>query len=617
LHIWRARRPLAACRAVLCAALWPDPADPDCPAAFRTAAADAITDFGKLVTSNPKLFVSADATNRPRWTALGKGEQTLNPANAADLVTLRGLLLDFIAEFANWDNSTVPAFLDTARRLTQAAHEALGGEPGTRPLVADPFAGGGSIPLEALRVGADAFASDLNPVAVLLNKMVLEYIPRHGRELADEVRKWGKWVKEKAEAELKAFYPKDADGSTPIAYLWARTITCEGPGCGATVPLVRSLWLAKKGDHSVALRLMPKPDAKRVDVEIIQKAKAKDVGSGTVKRGSATCACCGYTTPVASVRDQLKKRRGGVKEARLLCVVTTKESSQGRFYRLPTERDLTAACKASERLEVRNREHSGPLSFVPDEVIDRTEIRRISVPMYGMERWGDLFSPRQALTLGTLACELSELPVKAEAEVGLATAVLTCLAFAIDRCADKFATQVIWHSGGEFFDHVFARQAIPITWEFAEANIFSDIGWNVAVEWVASSTTFSALPSSIASPIVRLTERRAVGLVATSANCSGLSAGRPSASSASIGRPSAVPSGSPRSCAASAGSSARRYCSSGAGPRITTDNTACNSALLAGTAGRPAAAYASTKSATTRPSTSASMISTMTEPLDR
>src|SRR5207302_2178067 len=108
----------------------------------------------------------------------------------------------FIADFANWDNSTVPAYLETSRALTHSAHEALGGESDTRPLVADPFAGGGSIPLEALRVGADAFASDLNPVAVLLNKIVLEYIPKHGQRLADEVRKWGARVKDEAEKDL-------------------------------------------------------------------------------------------------------------------------------------------------------------------------------------------------------------------------------------------------------------------------------------------------------------------------------------------------------------------------------------------------------------------------------
>ena len=115
------------------------------------------------------------------------------------------------------------------------------------------------------------------------------------------MRKWGQWVKEQAEKELAEFYPKDPDGATPIAYLWARTITCEGPGCGAEVPLMRSLWLSRKGSHSVAVRLVPKPQEKRTDFEIIEGAKARDVGEGTVRRGSATCPCCGFTTPVASV----------------------------------------------------------------------------------------------------------------------------------------------------------------------------------------------------------------------------------------------------------------------------------------------------------------------------
>ena len=160
------------------------------------------------------------------------------------------MLLDFIADFANWDNSTDKAYLDTARTLTQAAHEALGGEPGTHPMVVDPFAGGGSIPLEALRISADAFASDLNPIPVLLNKIILEYIPKYGQHLADEVRKWGEWINREAKKELDEFYPKDADGATPIAYLWARTIQCEGPGCGAEVPLLRTLTLAKRSSDA-------------------------------------------------------------------------------------------------------------------------------------------------------------------------------------------------------------------------------------------------------------------------------------------------------------------------------------------------------------------------------
>jgi adenine-specific DNA methylase len=295
-------------------------------------------------------------------------------------LALRRALLDFIADFANWDNSTVREYLDTSRALTQAAHEALGGVPGTRPLVVDPFAGGGSIPLEALRVGADAFASDLNPVAVLLNKVVLEYIPKYGQRLADEVRKWGEWIKREADKELAEFYPKDPDGATPIAYLWARTIQCEGPGCGAEVPLIRSLWLAKKANRSVALQLVPRPRAKRVDFQIIVKQRGGWVDQddpktkiedpkfdGTVKRGSATCPCCGYTMPVARVREQLKGKRGGWGDARLYCVVSTRNDALGRFYRLPKTKEQSAAATAINELQRRKHLHKGPQSYVPNE----------------------------------------------------------------------------------------------------------------------------------------------------------------------------------------------------------------------------------------------------------
>ncbi|MGA1603817.1 MAG: DUF1156 domain-containing protein, partial [Prochlorothrix sp.] len=236
LHIWWARRPLAACRAVICAALWPDPVDELCPEAFRVAAARLMNGFARKAATDQGLYKHCSPENWSKWQTLAKVGHQLDPSLPHHWNILRNCLLDFIADFANWDNSTQPDYLETSRALTQAAHEALGGIPGTRPLVVDPFAGGGSIPLEALRVGADAFASDLNPVAVLLNKVVLEYIPKYGQRLADEVRKWGQWVKEEAEKELGEFYPKDPDGSTPIAYLWARTIICEGPGCGAEVP---------------------------------------------------------------------------------------------------------------------------------------------------------------------------------------------------------------------------------------------------------------------------------------------------------------------------------------------------------------------------------------------
>ena len=218
LHRWWARRPLASSRAILMALLLPDPCDPLCPENFK----------------NEARYILRNMNGRPQgWDKAIKSD-----------AGLRRIILEFVADFANWNNSTDTDYLTTARTLTQCAHETLGGIPETRPLVADPFAGGGSIPLESLRVGADAFASDLNPVPVLLNKVILEYIPRYGQRLADEVRKWGRWIRDEAEKELAEFYPKDEDGSTPIAYLWARTIISEDPGQRnppIEVPLMRSL----------------------------------------------------------------------------------------------------------------------------------------------------------------------------------------------------------------------------------------------------------------------------------------------------------------------------------------------------------------------------------------
>src|SRR5438046_3401811 len=184
LHILWARRPLAACRAVICAALWPDPTDELCPASFCDKAR------AEMLAWTPyerQKLLSEDS--RRRFEAARQKPMLFDQPEQ-----LRGALLDFIADFTNWDNSTVREYLDTSRALTQAAHEALGGAAGTRPLVVDPFAGGGSIPLEALRVGTDAYASDVNPVAVLLNKVVLEYIPKYRSQLPDQVRKWGAWI---------------------------------------------------------------------------------------------------------------------------------------------------------------------------------------------------------------------------------------------------------------------------------------------------------------------------------------------------------------------------------------------------------------------------------------
>ena len=215
LHLWWARRPLASSRAVLLALLLPDPCDPACPEAFTAQAREILTDVRQ------------------------------RPADAAEL---RAALLWFIGRFADWDLAANPVYLRVARALVRTAH------PGDAPLVVDPFAGGGSIPLEALRLGCEAFASDLNPVACLILKVMLEDIPRRGPGLADELRRVGGEIKTAAEKELADLYPPDPDGATPIAYLWARTVRCEAPDCGAEIPLLRSFWLCRKATRRRALQ---------------------------------------------------------------------------------------------------------------------------------------------------------------------------------------------------------------------------------------------------------------------------------------------------------------------------------------------------------------------------
>ena len=482
LHIWWARRPLAACRAVICAALWPDPADDLCPPAFREAAALVLGEFAEKAR-NDKTVMELCQPHWSRWSRTTS--EGLDAADPAHWQQIRQTLLDFIADFANWDSSTVPAFFETARALTQAAHEALGGAPGTKPLVVDPFAGGGSIPLEALRVGADVFASDLNPVAVLLNKVVLEYIPKYGQRLADEVRKWGEWIKQQAEKDLAEFYPMDLDGATPIAYLWARTIQCEGPGCGAEVPLIRSLWLAKKAHRSVALQLVPRLRAKRVDFQIIVKksggwAHTDDPKTqapnpnfeGTVKGGSATCPCCGYTTQVVRVREQLRRRRGGAHDSRLMCVVTTKVGQVGRSYRRPRSRDEEIADSARRALKMVLSSRPGPTAVVPDEPLPEKGTLGFRVQNYGVRHWSDIYTPRQALTLATIAGLVRKAGDLSQGESGteFGSVVQVLLGLSLNRLIGRVNALCWWRSQAdqEKIEVAFSGQTVPMKWDFAE-----------------------------------------------------------------------------------------------------------------------------------------------------
>ena len=461
LHLWWARRPLASSRAMLMALLLPDPCDPHCPEAFKRDARRILLGMH----GRPDGWMEA-----------------IEPDEG-----LRRVLLKFIADFANWNLAANGAWLDTARALVRAAH---GAEP---PLVVDPFAGGGSIPLEALRLGCEAFASDLNPVACLILKVMLEDIPRHGPGLADELRRVGGEIKQAAEKELTDLYPADPDGSTPIAYLWARTVRCEAPNCGAEIPLLRSLWLAKKAVFKrergkrikvrgrQALRckvLRPAKGPPRVELEVFEPETDKEVRAGTVTRAKAACLCCGAVLPPERVRAQLSEQRGGADVvfddkgkrmggARMTAVVTLKEDEPGRRYRLPTDADYAAVHEAQARLAgiLDEWERGGRqgLCPAPDEPLPPVGTLGFRVQRYGMIQWGDLFTARQKVALATLGRVLQTIGT-----------IIRPLSLSMGKLADLANTVCPWEPKAECPRNVLSNGRLKPAWDFAEGVTVSD-----------------------------------------------------------------------------------------------------------------------------------------------
>ncbi|GBC82778.1 hypothetical protein HRbin10_01910 [bacterium HR10] len=237
-----------------------------------------------------------------------------------------GLDEKFIANLCRWEvHDGDPG----GRYLLEQARTRIRNRYGRPPRVLDSFAGGGSIPLEALRLGAEAYAVEYNPVAYLVLKATLEYPQRYGHRLVQAVKTWGEWVLDRAREELAAFYP-EADGETPIAYIWSRTIRCPNPACGAEIPLFRQFWLARKANKRVALKPLPDPVTRRVDFAIVEGRHMDfDPAQGTVSRGNAVCLVCNTSVRADYVKAEAQAGRMG---HRLVAVVTTRGKGQGRNY---------------------------------------------------------------------------------------------------------------------------------------------------------------------------------------------------------------------------------------------------------------------------------------------
>lgn len=419
----------------------------------------------------------------------------------------------FLLKIAKWETSL-------NQELIKKAREEIKKENGGKVLrVLDPFSGGGSIPLECLRLGLETHAIDYNPVAVLILKCILEYPQKYGipqkvveqkgfykeekqeSPLIKDVQRWGEWVLEEAKKEIGRFYPRDEDGSIPVGYLWARTIPCQNPLCGAEIPLIRQFWLAKKEKKKISL--YPFVYNKRVEFAIVKKEGNQwkvlessvegfepkvpenfDPEKGTTARVKAVCLVCGSTVGDDDVRRLFREGKAG---QRMIAVVLSTQKGEGKSYRLATEKDLEYYRLAEEYLEEKRKKlwEEWGIDPVPDEPTPegggRGAERAFSVRNFGLNTWGDLFNSRQKLALITFT-EKVRLAYKKMLEEGYdkdyAKAVVSYLGFIPSRMADTNSTLCHWDGTWEKVSTTFARQALPMNWDYIETNVFSDKGYS-------------------------------------------------------------------------------------------------------------------------------------------
>ena len=289
---------------------------------------------------------------------------------------------------------------------------------GRAPKVLDPFAGGGSLPLEAARLGCEAYAHDLNPNAVLTLLGTVDYPmrfaetqfplpqskewfetdagPREG-SLVEAIEAWGAWVQKRAEAKLAEYYPS-SPGETVVAYFWAKTIHCTNPTCGGEIPLVAHRWLSKRrGKKPWAYRLATQPD-RSIEVEILRGDAAREdkPGKGTTSRGSAQCPFCPQTIAPDQVKSQFMAGEDG---RMMLAVAYKKEGETGTFFRAATPDDREVFRRAAEALAQAEAAHDDPFfPLVPDEPFPEKALS-IGPGRYGISTWGQMHNERQLLAL--------------------------------------------------------------------------------------------------------------------------------------------------------------------------------------------------------------------------
>jgi putative DNA methylase len=450
LHLWWARRPLATCRAVLFASLVDDP------------------------SSHPEEFPTA-----------------------AKQEVERERLFKIIEQLVLWENVNSKTILDEARAEIA---KSTGGHP---PRIYDPFCGGGSIPLEAQRLGLEVHASDLNPVAVLITKALLELPPRFSNQapinpessanglmagaypgalgLADDIRYYGKWMRSRALQRIGSLYPavktKDGNETKVIAWLWARTIQCPNPACKAQMPLVKSFDLSTKAGQETWIEPSIDYSGKRVNFRI--RTGAGKAPSGTVTRQGAKCLVCSSPVKFDYVRSESRARK---MSSSLMAIVA--EGKGRRLYLEPTaEHELVAT--------------SAEPAWLPQfEIADNPG--HTNVYRYGLTTFDRLFTKRQLVALTTLSDLIPEVlhQILADgAEQAYANAIVTYLAFGVSRMSDICNSLCRWESSKTQVRNLFGRQAIPMIWDFAEPNVFAESAGDFGISLGNLAKVLEKLPA--------------------------------------------------------------------------------------------------------------------------
>ncbi|NMC77477.1 MAG: DUF1156 domain-containing protein, partial [Candidatus Methanofastidiosa archaeon] len=383
----------------------------------------------------------------------------------------------FIIELSKWDNSLKKSIINKARENILIYFK------GSPPKVLDPFGGGGSIPLEAARLGCETYSNDYNPISVFIQKATLEY-PKNfelrqewgelnlqrSNKLFSDVHKWARIILENVSKEIQQYYPKDSDNSIPVGYIWSRTVICQNPSCCVEIPLIRQFWLSKRVNN-VALYMYT--ENKKILFKIIGDAYESfpsnyNPSKGTIEKAIVTCPVCGN---VIDDKELRKIFQDGKSSQKMIAVVLQSNKS-GKKFRIATENDLETYKKVKSNLESKRKlflDRYG-IDPIPDELIPTPCHDVDRPPMYGMLRWGDLFNDRQKLALIKFTEEILEIyPIMSNEykDKLYVNTIYNILNLALDKLIMFSSSNCTWKpTTTQVISAFLGRQAIPMTWDY-------------------------------------------------------------------------------------------------------------------------------------------------------